>query len=76
MTKEFIEMLNDIDVDKKESHHISNTIKCLGKIPVAEDREKAILECRKAINLLRKVTSVDTDEARLMLDNSLVILQR
>ncbi|MCK4643914.1 hypothetical protein KAU32_09830 [bacterium] len=71
LNSDIIEMLNDLDVDKKESHHISNAIKCLEKILTAEDKEKAILECLKAINFLRKVTSVDIEEARLMLDNLL-----
>ena len=66
----------NLDVDNKESYHISNAIKCLEKIPTTEDNEKAILECLKAINFLREVDSVDIEVVRLILNNLLIFWQK
>ena len=72
MKDDIIEMLNNLNVSDKEKHFIANAIKCLQKIPdpitTEDDYNKAILKTVKAINFLRKITSVDTKEVRITLD--------
>ncbi|MCK5598487.1 gliding motility-associated C-terminal domain-containing protein [bacterium] len=72
LNSDIIEMLNELDADEKEMKFIFNAIKCLEKIPTAEDREKAILECLKAINNVRQVESTDIHEIRILLDQLLI----
>ncbi|MCK4642985.1 gliding motility-associated C-terminal domain-containing protein [bacterium] len=69
---DIIEMLNDLDVYEKEMKFIFNAIKCLDKIPTAEDKEKAILECLKAINNVRQIESTDIHKIRILLDQLLI----
>ncbi|MCD6579791.1 hypothetical protein J7L48_09985, partial [bacterium] len=69
---DIIEMLNNLNVDDKEKHFVSNAIKCIQRIAdhitTEDDYNKAILETVKAINFLRKITSIDTKDIRIKLD--------
>ncbi|MCK5599379.1 gliding motility-associated C-terminal domain-containing protein [bacterium] len=77
---EIIEHLLAMEVEPKEEHLISNAAKCLIKVQNVHDldemKEKSILECIKAINYLRRISSADITEARILLDRLLIKLEQ
>ncbi|MCK4642221.1 gliding motility-associated C-terminal domain-containing protein [bacterium] len=77
---DIIEHLFMIEVESKEEHLISNAAKCLIKVQNLHDldemKEKSILECVKAINYLRRISSADITEARILLDRLLIKLEQ